>query len=113
MRRWWGAVALSAVVCLTACSQVQALAPVGGDHLTEVRYAAIDVLQEAKVEVLTAPVCTRADDGGVSCVGETLQKARITVSSPASAPATVAVKVGDTILYDGDLQPVLDRAAGQ
>lgn len=104
---------LAAAATLTACSQVQALAPVGGNHLTEVRYAAIDVLQAAKVELLTAPVCARATDGGVSCAGETLAKEKITVSSPASAPTTVTVKVGDATLYDGALQPVLDRAAGQ
>lgn len=114
MRRTWALAALVvAAASLTACTQVQAIAPVGGTHLEEVRYAGIDVLQSAKIEILTAPVCTRASDGGVSCTGETLTKETITVSSPASAKTTLIVKVGDTTLYDGDLQPVLDKAAGK
>lgn len=47
-------------VLLAGCSQIAAIAPVGGSHLAEVRYAAIDLLVDAEVEILTAPVCAQA-----------------------------------------------------
>lgn len=50
-----GAVAIT--LLLGGCSQVAALAPVGGDGLAEVRYGAIDVLLAEGVDVLEAPVC--------------------------------------------------------
>ncbi len=96
---------------LAGCSQIAALAPVGGDHLTEVRYAAVDVLVGAKVELLAAPACESAADGATSCAGETVAGETIAVDSPAADPTTVTVRVGDEVLYSGPIQDVLDAAA--
>lgn len=96
---------------LTGCSQVAAIAPVGGNHLAEVRYAAIDVLLDADVEVLTAPVCAQAPSGEVSCQGETVDGTDISVVSPADDQTVVTVTVGDDELYSGSIMKVLDEAA--
>jgi hypothetical protein len=98
-------------VLLAGCSQVAAIAPVGGDHLAEVRYAAIDVLLDAGVEVLTAPVCAQAPSGEVSCQGETTDGTGIAAVSPADDQTVVTVSVGDKELYSGSIMDVLDEAA--
>lgn len=95
---------------LTGCSQVAAIAPVGGDHLAEVRFAAIDVLVASGTELLTAPDCTTEPDGAISCTGETLAGESITVLSPADDPASVTVTVGDAVLYEGSIQEALEKA---
>jgi len=99
------------IAFLSGCSQIAALAPVGGDHLTEVRFAALDVLVAAKVEILTAPVCESAPGGATSCEGETVSGALITVRSEADDPSAVTVKVGDSVLYSGPISNVIDDAA--
>ena len=53
---------VAAALLVAGCSQVSALAPVGGDRVTEVRYAANDQLLKAGTDVMTAPVCTMATD---------------------------------------------------
>ncbi len=100
-----------AAAALAGCSQISALAPVGGDHLATVRYAAIDVLLEAQVEILTAPVCESATDGASTCTGETVDGEAITVNSTAADPTSLAVQVGTKVLYSGSIQDVLDDAA--
>lgn len=97
---------------LSSCaSQVAALAPVGGDALAGVRFASVDVLLAAKVGILEAPVCTQAGDA-VSCTGTLTDGTAITVRADVgSTPHTMIVKVGDQVLYDGDVQSVLDEAA--
>lgn len=96
---------------LTGCSQVAALAPVGGNHVTEVRYAAIDVLTDAGVDILTAPVCESATDGAVTCTGRTLAGDTITAVSPADDQSVVTVTVGTQSLYSGSIMDVLNEAA--
>lgn len=96
---------------LAGCSQIAAIAPVGGNHLTEVRYAAIDVLLDADIEILTAPVCAQAPSGEVSCQGETTDGTDIAVLSPADDQTIVTVTVGDDELYSGSIMKVLDAAA--
>lgn len=96
---------------LAGCSQVAAIAPVGGSHLAEVRYAAIDVLLGAGTDVLTAPVCAQAASGEVSCAGETVDGDAIAVVSPADDRSVVTVTVGDRELYSGSIMDVLDDAA--
>lgn len=96
---------------LAGCSQVAAIAPVGGDHLAEVRYAAIDVLLDKGIEVLVAPDCTQAASGAVSCTGKTTDGASISVSSPAGDQTVFTLTVGDRTLYDGAIMTVLDDAA--
>lgn len=48
------AAATAAGLALTGCSQVQALAPVGGDRLAEVRFGTLDILTAHEVPILTA-----------------------------------------------------------
>ncbi len=100
-----GAAALAAIA---ACSQTEALAPVGGDQLAEVRFASIDVLLAAGVEILTAPVCEAAGNGDVSCAGTTVTGDAITVVSLESNASNMTVKVGDRTVYAGSIAEVLD-----
>ncbi|MGN6325087.1 hypothetical protein [Pseudolysinimonas sp.] len=102
---------LVAAGALAGCSQVAALAPVGGTRLVEVRFATIDVLEEHAVQVELAPVCRRATDATISCVGTTRDGRRITGISRGSAPDRLTVEVGGDVLHDGPYLPVLDRAA--
>lgn len=105
------AVFLAAGALLAGCSQIAAIAPVGGNHLAEVRYAAIDVLLDADVEILTAPVCAQAPSGEVSCQGKTTDGTKITVVSPADDQTVLTVTVSDDELYSGSIMKVLDEAA--
>ncbi|MCF7552392.1 hypothetical protein [Pseudonocardia sp. WMMC193] len=96
------------VALVTAgCSQVAAVAPVGGTREALVRFAGNDVLVAQGVSILAAPVCT-ADAGAVTCAGTATDGTAITVSAPADGPMTV--RVGDRVLYDGPVQTVIDEA---
>lgn len=103
--------ALLLLPALAGCSQVAAIAPVGGDHLAEVRYAAIDVLLAAEVDILTAPDCTQAPSGEVTCLGETADGTRISAVSPADDQTVFSVMLGDRELYSGSIMTVIDDAA--
>lgn len=102
-------VAASALL-LVGCSQVSALAPVGGDRVSSVRYAANDLLVDAGIDVMTAPVCVQAADKGVTCQGATMDGQDIRVVSTASDQARMVLRVGSRTLYDGDIQTVLEKA---
>lgn len=104
--------AVALAVSLTGCaSQLAGLAPVGGDAMTGVRFAAVDVLLAKKYGMLEVPVCTEASKT-VSCVGSLTDGQVITVRADiGSDPHTMTVKVGDRVVYDGDVQKVLDDAA--
>ena len=102
---------VAAVLLLTAgCSQAAALAPVGGNHLTAVRFAALDVLVQHGVGILAAPVCTAAD-GTVTCQGSTIDGGEVLVRSGSEDPSRLTVTVAGTSLYEGSVQDVLDAAA--
>ncbi len=106
-----GALIVAAGV-LAGCSQISALAPVGGDGLAEVRFGAIDVLQDKGIDVLSAPVCVTVDAGpAVTCAGTTIDGGVITVTSSTAAGAALEVVVGGETLFRGVLSDVLDRAA--
>lgn len=105
------ACALLVLLVVSGCSQVAALAPVGGNRLAEVRFAALDVLLDAEVELLTAPVCAAPVGDEVECVGSTVDGTAVTVMSPAGETFTMTVRIGDEILYAGPVRDVLDRAA--
>lgn len=96
---------------LVGCSQVDALAPVGGNRLAEVRFAALDVLLDAEVDLLTAPVCTASEAGAVECTGSTLAGAAVLVDAPVGNAFTMTVRVDGRVLYDGAVRDVLDAAA--
>ena len=98
------------VLALAGCSQIAAIAPVGGDHLAEVRFAANDLLLQADVELLTAPVCTTAADGAITCEGENVAGEKITVESPADDQESLTVTVGADTLYSGSIQEALEKS---
>ena len=95
---------------LGGCSQVAALAPVGGDAVAEVRYGAIDVLLANGVELLEAPTCT-ATGSEVTCSGSTTDGRAIDVVSSTTDDALLDVRVGGDELFSGALADVLDAAA--
>ena len=99
-----------AALLLAGCSQVQAIAPVGGGRAAEVRYAAIDVLVAAGVPVRTAPVCTEDGQRAVTCAGDTIGGDSIRVDSPGGDPDRVTVRVAGAVLYDGSVAAVLEKA---
>lgn len=105
-------IALLVALSLTGCSQIAAIAPVGGDRLAEVRFAGIDVLVDADIQILEAPVCTEAADATVTCTGSTVDDDTITVASPGSDPDTLRVTSGDTSVYEGSLHAALEKAMG-
>ncbi|GAA0992364.1 hypothetical protein [Subtercola frigoramans] len=107
----WAIVAVVGVATgVSGCSQVAALAPVGGNTITEIRYAANDVLVGAGIEILTAPVCV-STAGGVACTGQTASGEPITVTTTDAALTTIDVTVGSTTVYSGSVSAVLDAAA--
>jgi hypothetical protein len=104
------AVALIAVLALGGCSQISAIAPVGGDRVSEVRYAALDVLAQNEVDVLTVPTCSMADDREVTCSGSTLEGGTIDVVSTADDQTVLTVTVAGETLFSGSIQSVLEAA---
>ena len=99
-----------ALLALTGCSQIAAIAPVGGDRVSEVRYAALDILVAQEVDVLAAPTCTIADDLAVSCAGTTLDGDTIEVTSAADDQENLTVTVGGSEIFSGSIQSVLESA---
>jgi len=97
---------------LAGCSQISALAPVGGDALAEVRFGAIDVLLQKGVDLLSAPVCTAAETGSaITCAGATTDGRDIAVISSTAADAELIVAVAGETIFSGSLADVLDEAA--
>ncbi len=104
--------AIAATAALAGCSsQIAALAPVSGDGLTGVRTAATDVVLAQGMSFLRAPVCTQVVKA-VTCEGSLMDGTTVTVAADITAkPYTMTVKAGDTTLYDGDVDTVLNDAA--
>lgn len=114
MRRRAAAALLSSALMtaiLSGCSQISAIAPVGGDRLAEVRYAANDILLEEGVALLTAPVCTTPDEVAVTCTGETADGREIAAESTAADQDVIRVTVGGATVYEGSLRDVLERGS--
>jgi hypothetical protein len=99
-------------VALSGCaSQLAGLAPVGGDALTGVRTAAVNVLMAKHFGILEVPVCTEVTDA-VSCVGSLTDGRVVLVDADiATKPHTMTITLGGDAIYDGDVQTILDRAA--
>ena len=112
MTRFLTAGVLVAAVALTGCaSQIEGLVPVSGDAMAGVRSAATDVLLERRLTILDAPVCTQTG-GTVSCVGSLTDGAVINVQADVGTkPHTMTVTVGGSVVYEGEVQTVLDEAA--
>jgi hypothetical protein len=104
--------AVAAALLLPACaSQIAALGPVSGDGLTGVRTASIDLLLEEGYEILRAPVCAQ-EAKSVSCEGALVGGAVVTVTSDVTTkPYPMTLSVDGTVIYSGDVQSVLQRAA--
>jgi hypothetical protein len=97
---------------LAGCaSQLAGLAPVGGDAMTGVRTATVDVLMSQHLGILEVPVCTEVTDA-VSCVGSLTDGRVVLVDADISAtPHQMTVTVGGEAIYDGGVQDVLDASA--
>jgi hypothetical protein len=100
------------LLALTGCaSQISGLAPVGGDDITGVRIAAIDVLLQNGVAIKSAPIC-REVDKGYACTGTTVdgKAIEVTADDDADDPAMV-VTVDGKVIYRGSMMSKLDEAA--
>jgi hypothetical protein len=102
--------AVAVVAALAGCSQVAALAPVGGDRMAEVRFATIDVLLDKGIEVREAPVCETTGDT-IACAGTTSDGTPIESTSTTGDDAPLDILVGGDSIFSGDLATVLAEAA--
>ncbi len=111
MRRVVAAVIAIMALAVSGCSQVSALAPVSGDDITALRTAVYDVLLENQVELLVAPQCQESG-AGYTCAGTTIDHESISVvAEGGDAALSMTVKVGSRIVYDGDVEDVVQRFA--
>jgi hypothetical protein len=94
---------------LAGCSQIDALAPVGGDKITSVRNAAYNVLVQQQVEILVAPTCSTVE-AGFSCIGSTVRNEPIVVEASGTAPFPLVITVDGIMIFEGSAQDVLDQA---
>lgn len=101
---------LAAMMSMTACSQITALAPVSGGPLQTVRVGILDVLVQEGVPILVAPVCTQ-EATQFTCTGSTVDGREILAVATLSTPYMMTVTIGGDLLYDGDVQSVLDAAS--
>lgn len=106
MRRFFATVAL--MLALGGCSQVDALAPVGGAGIADLRYAANEVLLEKGIDILVAPVCS-GEGLELKCTGETMSDETITATSTSEDESTFDLVVGTETIYSGEVQSVLER----
>jgi hypothetical protein len=97
---------------LAGCaSQIDGLAPVGGDKTTALRIAAIDVILAQQLTIRDAPACVQVD-GDFSCIGSLTDGDPIQVTAPGPDLTDMTVIVGgDIVIYQGPVQQVLDEAA--
>ncbi len=105
------AVALALGAALAGCSQAAALAPVGGNRVSEARFATIDVLLEKGIAVQEAPVCENGAGTVITCSGTTAGGGSIEAESSTEANASLVVRVGGEEIYSGGLFDVLEKAA--
>jgi hypothetical protein len=97
------------VSTLAGCSQIDALAPVGGDKITSVRNAVYDVLVQQQVEVLVAPTCTTIETG-FTCTGSTVNNEKIVAEASGTAPFPLVITVDGVAIFEGSAQDILDEA---
>lgn len=101
--------AAALALALAGCSQIAAIAPVGGDRFAEVRFATGDILVAQGVDILSGPDCEQ-DGRTVTCTGETLDGDAITSESPASDETALTVTVGGKTIYSGTVMDALETA---
>lgn len=96
---------------VTGCaSQLAALAPVGGDDLAMVRTASITVLLANNLEMLDAPQCEKSETE-ITCAGTLFDGSDVLVTAPLDPFGEMTVSVGDVVLFEGDLNTVIESAA--
>lgn len=103
-------IALAALpLALSACSQIDALAPVSGGPVTSVRMAVYNVLVEQQVPLLVAPQCVPATSG-FTCTGKTIDGQEILATGGPTTPYPITITVGGTTIFEGTAQDVLNKA---
>ncbi|MFM7145515.1 MAG: hypothetical protein ACKOW5_04180 [Actinomycetales bacterium] len=110
MRRHRLFVICALTLVLGACSQAASLAPVSGGPITSVRIAVYDVLVEQEVSILVAPQCAPVSNG-FSCKGTTTDGQEIQATADGAAPYPLTITVGGAVIFQGNAQDVLDKAA--
>lgn len=103
------ALAVSALGLAGCASQLEALAPVGGDDVASVRAAATDVLLANNLEILEAPTCEKSETE-ITCEGALIDGSAILVTAPLEPFEQMTIIVAGEELYDGSIQQVLDDA---
>lgn len=103
------AVAFAAMGLAGCASQLEALAPVGGDDVASVRAAATDVLLANNLEILEAPTCDKSETE-ITCEGALIDGSAILVTAPLEPFEQMTIIVAGEELYDGSIQQVLDDA---
>lgn len=110
MRRLRVALAIAVPAAfLAGCSQIEALAPVGGTAITTVRIATYDVLIDQQIPILVAPQCA-ATSSGFTCEGTTVDGAPITAQAGPSSPFDLVISVDGEVVFEGTAQEVIDAA---
>lgn len=111
MRRGGAALVVTVLAAglLAGCSQEQALAPVAGDDITQLRIAVDNALAEAGVSIMVSPVC-RDQDGVTRCTGTTRSGGAIEAESGPDEDRVVVRADGRTI-YEGSITEIVQRAA--
>lgn len=100
-----------ALITMPGCaSQLDALAPVGGDDISMVRTAATTLLLAHDLEVLDAPKCTKSDTE-IACVGSLVDGSEVTMQAPTDPFGEITVTVGGEVLFQGQVASVIDKAA--
>lgn len=103
--------ALTVLTVVSGCaSQLDALAPVGGDDLTMVRSAATTVLLANDLQILDAPQCEKSAIE-ITCAGALLDGSEVLVVAPLDPFGSMTVTVAGDVLFDGDLKKVIEQAA--
>jgi hypothetical protein len=105
------AAALAAASLSGCASQMDGLAPVGGEGITALRIAATDVILAQQLTIRDAPACVQVD-GDFSCIGSLTDGDLIQVTAPGPKLTDMTVIIGgDIVIYMGPVQQVLDEAA--
>lgn len=91
-------------------SQLDALAPVGGDDLSMVRTAATTILLANNLEILDAPQCEKSETD-ITCVGSLFDGSEVLIEAPLEPFGSMTVTVGGSVLFEGDLKKVIEAQA--
>jgi len=103
-------IALSLAAVSGCASQLDALAPVGGDDLSMVRSASTTILLANNLEILDAPQCEKSETE-IACVGSLLDGSEVLVTAPLDPFGSMTVTVGGSVVFEGDLKKVIEQAA--